>query len=78
MPQDYTISKFYGSNGEKPGYGDRTHGSLNQILAKNDQWLEQTHNYIQVLFPIPEPSRNNANTKLLDAYVFISMEININ
>ncbi len=29
------------------------------ILAKSDEWLEATHDYIQWLFPLPERSAFN-------------------
>lgn len=37
----------------------------NQILAFDDRALEEVHDYIQWLFPLPEPSRFNPNAPLL-------------
>jgi hypothetical protein len=39
--------------------------SRNQILAFDDRQLEDVHDYIQWLFPLPEPSRFNPNAPLL-------------
>jgi Opioid growth factor receptor (OGFr) conserved region len=37
----------------------------NQILAFDDRALEEVHDYIQWLFPLPEPSRFNPDAPLL-------------
>ena len=37
----------------------------NQILAFGDRQLEEVHDYIQWLFPLPEPSRFNPDAPLL-------------
>ncbi|HYT92398.1 MAG TPA: opioid growth factor receptor-related protein [Gemmataceae bacterium] len=39
--------------------------SLGQILAWDDDDLEAVHDFIQWLFPLPEPSRFNADAPLL-------------
>ncbi len=36
------------------------------ILAQDDHWLERTHNYVQWLFPLPEPSRWNPYAPLVN------------
>lgn len=40
--------------------------SLSEILAWDDDTLEEVHDYIQWLFPLREPSRFNPNAPLLD------------
>ncbi len=48
---------------------------LDDIQRANDVWLEQTHNYIQWLFPNREPSAFNPEAPLLDdetVEIFIS------
>ena len=37
------------------------------ILARDDCWLEATHDFIQWLFPLPEPSRYNPQAPILRA-----------
>ena len=39
--------------------------SLESILRKNDRWLEQTHDYIQWLFPLYVGSQFNPNAPIL-------------
>jgi hypothetical protein len=39
--------------------------TLDEILARDDDWLERTHDYIQWLFPLVEPSRFNPDAPLL-------------
>jgi len=41
--------------------------TLSFIWQQDYQWLEQTHDYIQWLFPLPERSRFNPNAPLLIA-----------
>jgi len=38
---------------------------LSDIMKKDDDWLESTHDYIQLLFPNKEPSMFNPNAPLL-------------
>lgn len=38
---------------------------LDDILSKDNTWLEQTHDYIQWLFPLYVPSQFNSNGPLL-------------
>jgi hypothetical protein len=40
--------------------------TLTEIWAWEYQKLENVHNYIQWLFPLPEPSRFSANAPILD------------
>jgi hypothetical protein len=48
------------------GEGTDTEGrSLEQILAWNDDDLEAVHDFIQWLFPLPEPSQYNPDAPLL-------------
>jgi hypothetical protein len=56
-----SIVDFY--RGAKPDYLGR---SLQDIWRWDNQRLELTHNYIQVLFPNQEPSRFNLSAPLLD------------
>jgi DNA-binding transcriptional regulator/RsmH inhibitor MraZ len=39
--------------------------TLDDVLAMDDFWLEHTHDYIQWLFPLPEPSRANLKAPIL-------------
>jgi hypothetical protein len=39
--------------------------TLDEIVARDNEWLEHTHDYIQWLFPLPEPSRFNPHAPLL-------------
>lgn len=38
---------------------------LEEILSWNDEELEEVHNFVQWLFPLPEPSRFNPDAPLL-------------
>ena len=38
---------------------------LNQILDENDEYWERTHDFIQWLFPLTEPSRSVRNAPVL-------------
>jgi hypothetical protein len=55
------LVKFY--RGEAPDYQRRM---LRGIWGWNDDLLENAHDYIQVLFPLPERSAFNALAPLLD------------
>jgi Opioid growth factor receptor (OGFr) conserved region len=55
------IADFY--RGDRTDYLGR---SLENIWRWDNHRLEQTHNYIQVLFPNREPSHFNLNAPLLD------------
>jgi hypothetical protein len=55
------IVEFY--RGTKPDYLGRR---LQEIWQWDNDHLEYSHNYIQVLFPNREPSEFNANAPLLD------------
>ncbi|WP_330886252.1 opioid growth factor receptor-related protein [Rudaea sp.] len=39
---------------------------LSDILARDDEWLEHTPDYVQFVFPLPEPSGSNRDAPLLD------------
>jgi len=39
--------------------------SVREILAKDDDWLESTHDYIQWLFPLDVKSFSNRNAPVL-------------
>ena len=41
--------------------------TLNEILAWNDTELEETHDFIQFVFPLKDPSRFNPDAPLLDS-----------
>jgi hypothetical protein len=56
-----SIVDFYRSNA--PDYLGRR---LSDILSWDDEHLEMHHNYIQVLFPLPESSMFNFRAPLLD------------
>jgi hypothetical protein len=58
------INFFEGTGGD---YQNRT---LNQMLRWSDEQLEQKHDYIQTLFPLPENSAVNYNAPLIDEEVF--------
>lgn len=53
---------FYG--GTHPDHRGRM---LAEILRQDDDWLEATHDVIQWLFPLAEPSRASRHAPLLDA-----------
>ncbi|HEX4944940.1 MAG TPA: opioid growth factor receptor-related protein [Usitatibacteraceae bacterium] len=57
---DGRLVSFYGHTG--PDHRGRM---LRDIRASDISWLEGTHDFIQWLFPIPEPSRVNALAPLL-------------
>lgn len=59
-PEDSALIKFF--RGDGTDHADRT---LVDILAYDDFWLEHTHDYLQWLFPIPEPSQYNARVPAL-------------
>lgn len=40
---------------------------LAEILRRDDAWLEYTHDYVQWLFPLPEPSASNPFAPTLTA-----------
>jgi len=60
-PPAQPILAFYRDN-QPDNRGRR----LADILAHGDDWLEHTHDYIQWLFPLPEPSGSNPRAPLLD------------
>ena len=59
------IITFYGDTGVD-GHGR----SLASILRWEHRALEDSHNYIQVLFPLPERSPNNYFAPVIDNEVF--------
>lgn len=56
---DLILSFYLGSG---PDHCGRT---LSQIVQKSDRWLEETHDYIQWLFPLDVRSQFNPNAPLL-------------
>jgi Opioid growth factor receptor (OGFr) conserved region len=54
------IVDFYAGQGH-----DHRGRKLDEILAWDNSRLESTHDYIQWLFPLPEPSRFNSHAPLL-------------
>lgn len=59
-PEESALIKFFRGDGT-----DHTGRTLEDILAFDDFWLEHTHDYLQWLFPIPEPSQYNARVPVL-------------
>ncbi|MCJ1397625.1 hypothetical protein MMC11_000821 [Xylographa trunciseda] len=49
---------------------DRKNRSLDEILEWDDTRLEREHDYIQLLFPLPEPSEHNPHAPLVDEATF--------
>src|SRR5882672_5600137 len=60
MPVNTTVIAFY--SGTAPDHRGRY---LHEIQAWPDDWLEAAHDYIQWLFPLPEPSGFNAAAPIL-------------
>lgn len=58
--EDSAIIRFFRGDGR-----DHAGRRLEDILALDDFWLEHTHDYLQWLFPLPEPSRYNAQAPVL-------------
>jgi Opioid growth factor receptor (OGFr) conserved region len=58
------IIDFY--RNEYPDHKGRT---LSQILQKSDRWLEETHDYIQWLFPLEARSEFNPHAPVLTDHV---------
>lgn len=54
------IQKFYTDSGMDSAGRERL-----QILKQSDQWLEETHDYIQWLFPTDEKSLFNADAPII-------------
>jgi len=65
-PANKLIS-FYDPQISAPDHAGRT---LNTILAWSDTNLERSHNYIQVIFPLPEGSPYNTQAPLITEEVF--------
>ena len=59
-PEESALIKFFRGDGT-----DHASRTLEDILALDDFWLEHTHDYLQWLFPIPEPSQYNARVPAL-------------
>ena len=59
-PEESALIKFFRGDGT-----DHAGRTLEDILALDDFWLEHTHDYLQWLFPIPEPSQYNARVPVL-------------
>lgn len=58
---------FYNENGT-----DHRGRMLSQIVRKSDRWLEETHDYIQWLFPLYAPSQFNPDAPLLTEDVCVA------
>lgn len=57
------------------GEGKNVDGrTLEHILNKEDAWLEKEHKYIQWLFPLFEPTRNNESAPLLTQELLSEMK----
>lgn len=61
------IIQFYDPNLQGKDFKGRT---LSEILSWNDAKLESCHNYIQTLFPLPEPSPFSRSAPVIDREVF--------
>ncbi|KAK3060992.1 hypothetical protein LTS18_007257 [Coniosporium uncinatum] len=61
------IISFYDPQISAPDHADRT---LDSIITWPDSRLEQSHNYIQVLFPLPEGSPYNSQAPIVTEEVF--------
>ncbi len=59
-PEESALIKFFRGDGT-----DHKGRTLQDIVAFDDFWLEHTHDYLQWLFPIPEPSQYNARVPVL-------------
>lgn len=59
-PEDSALIKFLRGEG-----ADHVGRSLEDVLAFDDFWLEHTHDYLQWLFPTPEPSKYNSRVPVL-------------
>lgn len=59
-PEESHLIKFIRGDGR-----DHRGRTLDDVLAMDDFWLEHTHDYIQWLFPLPEPSRANLMAPIL-------------
>ncbi|MDZ8083498.1 MAG: opioid growth factor receptor-related protein [Nostoc sp. DcaGUA01] len=59
--------------GEQPDSEDRT---IADIWAWDYEELEYVHNYIQWLFPLPEPSAFNPHAPIVDEQVIQSFHSN--
>jgi len=58
--EEIRIVRFYRDEQE-----DHRGRKLSEILNKSNEWLEHTHDYIQWLFPLSEPSAHNVNAPIL-------------
>ena len=61
------IIEFYDS---PSGTRDSKGRTLHDILEYDDDQLEYYHDYIQVVFPLPEPSMVNGSASLIDRQTF--------
>lgn len=60
QPKESHLIRFFRGEG-----ADHLGRTMSDALALNDFWLEHTHDVIQWLFPIPEPSQANAFAPVL-------------
>lgn len=61
-PEESQLIQFFRDEGR-----DHVGRTLDEILAFDDFWLEHTHDYIQWLFPLPEPSKFNHHIPVLSS-----------
>lgn len=61
------LIRFYDPYIKAPDSCGRT---LDSILKKSDAWLERSHDYIQVIFPLPEGSPFNPGAPIITAEIF--------
>ncbi len=55
------LAFYFGSHADDRGR------HLAEILRQDDLWMEVTHDYVQWLFPLAEPSGVNAHAPLVDS-----------
>jgi hypothetical protein len=60
--QSFDAVRFY--RGEQKDHRGR---NLSYILSRDHEWLEHTHDYIQWLFPLTEPSTFNTHAPILSS-----------
>ncbi|KAI8932615.1 hypothetical protein NX059_010114 [Plenodomus lindquistii] len=65
--KEHLIIRFYDQDVQAKDSHDRT---LEELLSWNDTQLERSHNYIQMLFPLPEGSPYNWSAPVVTREVF--------
>ncbi|KAF1844273.1 uncharacterized protein K460DRAFT_288077 [Cucurbitaria berberidis CBS 394.84] len=66
------IIRFYDPNTPPDQARDPHHRTLDEILSWNDARLESCHNYIQMLFPLPEGSPYNWDAPVITRQVMLA------